>query len=963
MATRIYALAKELNLESKDLVELCPKAGVTGKGSALASLNEDEVEKIKSFIKGGGRATATATAVAEAPRMAPPVKPVAAGPVPMLATPRAAAPPTPVSAPAPKAPPAIAAEAPVAPVSRPVPVEVGNVAPPVVEAEAPAAPAAPLAPPTAPVAPLSPVSASGAPARSGPLSAAVHGRSSAGPNRRDDYIGPGGGNSSSKLPMLGQKSSSGGEKKKPDGKPPIKVQPSIRLARMPDAAQPKAPTPGANEPAPQKPDIRLPPDAIRASKAGTKPLQDHIRKTEEKRKLEAAGGAKKPALPAKPTTTEPPKRGRRNAAGELIPDEDAGMSGGEGRRLLRKKTGSKRSRGDEEGGSISSPRKHIIHKRGINTAAPRKGKAVLQLPATVRSFSEAAGVPASKVLAKLMQQFGKMGNINAEIDDETVQLLAVEMGVEIEFKQQENLEDSLLSSMDSQDDNPDDLVNRAPVVTFLGHVDHGKTSLLDKIIGINVVSGESGGITQHIRAYRVEHQGKPITFVDTPGHEAFTEMRARGANVTDIAVLVVAANDGVMPQTEEAISHARAAGVPIVVALNKIDLPGIDQEKTFQQLAVNELLPTQWGGDVEVVPCSATKGTGLDNLLETLLTVAELHDLKANPKRPAMGTCLEAEMHEGRGVIAKFLVQNGTLRPGDIIVCGSAFGRVRAMFNTLKPTERMDEAGPSVPVNITGLDEAPGAGQKFYVLSDIAEARSIAEKRAADSKAESLGVQKKHITFENLFESLAQEETQTLNLILRADTRGSIEAIKKELVKLEHPEVQIRVLLATVGGITEADVHLADASNAVIIGFNMVPDEKARALADQRGVQVRRYDIIYEITDHLRQALERKLKPEQREVELGRALVKRVFAISRIGTIAGCHVIAGNIERSARARVIRDSQVIGEYTIESLKREKDDAREVRQGLECGIRLAGYNDLKEGDILECYRKEEVARTLS
>jgi translation initiation factor IF-2 len=438
-------------------------------------------------------------------------------------------------------------------------------------------------------------------------------------------------------------------------------------------------------------------------------------------------------------------------------------------------------------------------------------------------------------------------------------------------------------------------------------------------------------------------------------------MRARGAQVTDIAVLVVAADDGVMPQTEEAISHARAAGVPIVVALNKIDLPGLNIERIFQQLAANELLPSEWGGDVEVVRTSATTGKGIDELLETLLTVAELHEYKANPTRPGTGTCLEAELHEERGVTAKLLVQNGTLRVGDVLLCGPAYGRVKAMYDTLTQ-ERYEEVGPSTPVNVTGLHVAPGAGDRFYVLDDISQARELAERRAASHRREELSGGRTHVTLENFRERLEhEEEVRTLNIILRADVRGSIEAIRKELGKLEHPEVQIKILQATVGGITEADVHLADASDAVIIGFNVVPDEGARALADRRGVQVRRYDIIYQVTEDLKAALEGMLKPEQRVLELGRALVQRVFHISRVGSVAGCRVLAGTIQRDCRVRVIRDSRVIGEYGLGSLKREKDDAREVREGMECGMKLNGFDDVKEGDVLEAYKMEQVART--
>jgi translation initiation factor IF-2 len=431
-------------------------------------------------------------------------------------------------------------------------------------------------------------------------------------------------------------------------------------------------------------------------------------------------------------------------------------------------------------------------------------------------------------------------------------------------------------------------------VTVLGHVDHGKTSLLDKIIGSNVVAGEAGGITQHIRAYRITTKdGRHVTFVDTPGHEAFTEMRARGANVTDIAVLVVAADDGVMPQTEEAISHAKAANVPIVVAMNKIDLPSKDEQKVLQQLSTAALLPSEWGGDVEVVRTSAISGQGIDTLLETLLVTAELHEYKANPDKPARGMCLEAEQEAGRGVIAKLMVQDGTLSEGDVIVCGGAHGRVKAMFDTLRPRQKLKDAGPSTPVNVTGLDVPPNAGDKFYVLDDIAEARELADQRQLAVREQSLSGLTKKVSFDEFQKRLTEgrlgpeEEVAVLNLIVRADVRGSIEAIQKELAKFEHPEVKVKVLQASVGGITVADATLAHASDAVIIGFNVIPDEAARALADDRQVEIRRYDIIYKLTDDIKAMIEGKLKPEERIVEMGAALVKQVFTISRVGAVAG----------------------------------------------------------------------------
>jgi translation initiation factor IF-2 len=890
-------LAKELRIDSKELVELCTKAGLSGKASPLASLADDEVVRLKEYLANRGSRPAGPSAHAPAP--------------------------VPVRSPKP------------APIAAP--------------AKAPAAPVAPIEPDVM---------------------------------RREDYIAPGG--VSARPPVIEIKAERPSEpRKRPidgDGaKPAVKSGPAIKLAPMPPSMLPP-PKPVEAELAPQKPDLKLPVDAIRAGRSGAKPLSEHLRKHEQKRKAETRPGAglapgrgpagapaAPPATPSEETTRERGRRGARPAAAKAgAPDEFASALGGrEARQLIRKRTATparKPGMGEDEEPVVSHRRALTRLKRTGkgSTAAPRKGKIVLQLPATVRSFSEAAGIGANQVLAKLLG-LGTLANMNSSIDPEMVELLSVELGLEVDLRQAVNLEDQLLSVLDTLPDAAESLQPRPPVITFLGHVDHGKTSLLDKIIGIDVASGESGGITQHIRAYEIEKSGRRISFVDTPGHEAFTEMRARGANVTDIAVLVVAADDGVMPQTEEAISHARAANVPIVVALNKIDLPGVDVQRIFQQLATAGLLPTEWGGDVEVIKTSAHTGQGIDDLLETLFTIAELHDLKANPDRSAVGTCLEASVHEGRGVVAKVIVQKGTLRVGDAVVCGTATGHVKAMYDTLDTNRRVPTAGPSTPVNLTGLDIPPQAGERFYVLQDIAQARQIAEKRRQESRQSVLGSAPTHITLETLFDKLGEDEVKQFNMILRADTRGSIEAIQKELTKLEHPEVKIKVLQATVGGISEADVHLADASDAVIFGFNVVPDEKARQLADNRKIQIRRYEIIYKLTEDLRAALEGMLTPERREAELGRVIVQRTFSNSRIGTIAGCRVIAGTIPRNGRMRVIRDSRVIGDYPVESLRREKEDVREVREGFECGIKLAGFNDVKEGDVLEAYKIEEVART--
>jgi translation initiation factor IF-2 len=886
---RIYALAKELKIDSKELVDICTKAGISGKGSALASLNDAEVDKVKSFLSGGPKKSAPAVE---------------------------------------KKPPRSATPAP-----------------------APAAPAA--TPPPAP-----------APEK---------------PSRytRDDYIAPAAGG---KVRVIGNKPKPSGDESKPAAqdseaaKPKKKREPVINLAKVPEAKQPPPPKPPA-EPTPQKPEIRLPKDAIAGHKKGSRAPLEHLRKTAEKSAKPSPGKGGKADKKKTPDLTpatplgKAASRGRRGRGTEEEEKAGRGLAGLASARADRQKARKSRAKLRDKGGDDDSPRirrRRTLTRKGTNTAAPRKGKVALELPCTVRTFSEAAGVPSSSVQKTLMGM-GIMATINAAIEDEMVEMLAAELGVDLEFKQRASLEETVLSDFEVEDE-PDTLQPRPPVVTFLGHVDHGKTSLLDRIIGTDVVSGEAGGITQHIRAYKIEKDGREIAFVDTPGHEAFTEMRARGANVTDIAVLVVAADDGVMPQTEEAISHAKAAEVPIVVALNKMDLPGADVNKVLQQLAAKDLLPSEWGGDIEVVKTSATLGDGIDDLLETLLTIAELHEYRANPNRHAQGICLEAEQEGQRGVMSKLIVQNGSLNVGDVLVCGAAHGRVKAMDDPLHPSRQLKSAGPSTPINVSGLDVAPLAGDAFYVLEDITKARELAEQRATRSHAEGLTGRTIKVSFERFQELLSEgrlsqvDEVVTLNLIIRADVQGSIEAITKELAKLQHPEVQIRILQQSVGGITTGDVSLANASDAVIIGFNVVPDEAARSLADEHQIEIRRYDVIYKLTDDIKAMLEGKLKPEERIVELGRALVKQVFPISRVGAVAGCYVAQGSIERGCRIRVNRDGRTIGDYPLDSLRREKDDVKEVPRGMECGIKLSGFNDIKKDDLLEAYKIEEVARTL-
>lgn len=779
---------------------------------------------------------------------------------------------------------------------------------------------------------------------------------------------------------------------------------NLHLAPMP--AEPARITKKAEkEPVAQKPEKRLPPEALRAasSGAGLGPLSGRLRAQKEagpsggsasagrgeRRSQESGGGTRSSVRDRQGRAVFPGRgdsgfgmnqgsssdfgAGRRSkkSAGARDRDDSEGREDARGGSRRRQNNESRRFRnGDDDSydfrissrvGGRSGNREKSTSGAGAGTA-PRKNDVVIETPCTVRQFAETTGLSVPVVIKKLME-LGYMVNLNQALDTDVLELLIVAFELKATIKEETSLEEQYVDSAYDIVDPPESLKPRAPVVTFLGHVDHGKTSLLDRILHLHVVQGEKGGITQHIRAYRVETPGGPVTFVDTPGHEAFTEMRARGANVTDVAVLVVAADDGVMPQTEEAISHAKAAGVPIVVALNKMDLPGVNRDKVIQELASNDLMPSEWGGDVEVVETSAVTGMGVDNLLETLLMVAELHELKANPNRPALGVVLEASLKSGEGVVCSALVQKGTLRPGDVVLCGASYGRVRSMTDTLNRRKRIKEAGPGVPVFMTGLDVAPEAGSRFVVLDDVAVARQIAEDRAKRAHEVELAGAPSHVTLENLFERINSAKTQqTLNVIIRADVRGSIEAIRKELGKLEHPEVKVKILQASVGGITEADVHLADASDAIIVGFNVVPDEGARNLAEAKKVQIRRYDVIYKLTEDIRAALEGMLKPVEQVKELGRALVQRTFNISHVGVIAGCRVLYGVVERDCQIRVIRDSRVIGEYKLETLRREKDDAREVREGYECGIKLKNYNDVKEGDVLEAYKIEEVARTL-
>ncbi|GAV23491.1 translation initiation factor IF-2 [Carboxydothermus pertinax] len=574
---------------------------------------------------------------------------------------------------------------------------------------------------------------------------------------------------------------------------------------------------------------------------------------------------------------------------------------------------------------------------------------------TVQEFAKIMGKTAAEVIKKLMN-YGILATINQEIDADTATIIATDFGFEVTVEKEEK-EDIWLT--EETPDDPETLEPRPPIVTVMGHVDHGKTSLLDAIRQTNVTATEAGGITQHIGAYQVEHHGRKITFIDTPGHEAFTAMRARGAQVTDIAILVVAADDGVMPQTIEAINHAKAAGVPIIVAVNKIDKPNAQPDRVKQQLTEYGLIPEAWGGDTVFVEVSALKKIGIEELLEMILLVSDLKELKANPNKPARGTVIEAQLDKGRGPVATVLVQSGTLNVGDAVVVGLTYGRVRALVDD--KGRRVKKATPSMPVEVLGLNDVPSAGDILVVVEDEKTARTLAEKRQNQKREEELRASNK-VSLEDLFKHIQEGKIKELNIVLKADVHGSVEAIRQSLTRLSTEEVKVNVIHSGVGAITETDIMLASASNAIVIGFNVRPDSNARKLAEVEKIDVRVYRIIYELLDDIKAAMAGLLEPEHKEVVLGRAEVRKTFKASKIGTIAGLYVLEGKIVRSAKARVIRDGVVVFEGNIDSLKRFKDDVREVAQGYECGLTIEKFNDIHEGDIIEAFTIEEVQRTL-
>ncbi|MHC4327437.1 MAG: translation initiation factor IF-2 [Planctomycetota bacterium] len=657
-----------------------------------------------------------------------------------------------------------------------------------------------------------------------------------------------------------------------------------------------------------------------------------------------------------------PKRSKERTHGRRRDERDTETakkprSGG---RLRQRDIEERRARLDAAGGEglRSRPMRRIASKSKQRVAAPvRPKKAVVNEPITVKDLSAALAIKSTDIILKLMQQ-GVMATANQVIQSDMAEMIALEFDTELVVEHKITVEEQIRTEFEQREKK--NLQKRAVVAAMLGHVDHGKTSLLDKIRSTHIAAGEAGGITQHIGASEVTWDDKKVAFLDTPGHEAFTAMRARGANMTDVVVLVLAADDGVMPQTIEAIAHSKAAGVPIIVALNKIDLPGYDINRVYSQLAEQELTPTEWGGETEVVKTSANTGEGVDDLLESLDYVAELLELKADDTIPATGWVIEARMSAQRGPVATVLVKEGQLKKGNVVLAGSAYGRVKMLKNSYGKS--IKTATSSMPVEITGLSDVPQAGDRFFCLDDINRAKAAAEESQIYNRERSLS-ERTQVTLDNLFSQIEAGKTQSLNLIVRADVQGSVDVLKKYLSELSTEEVKINILHAAPGGITEGDVVLAEASNAIIIGFNVVSEEHAAKIADARGVEIRLYNVIYRITEELQQSMVGLLEPEETENSLGRAVVRTTFKISRIGTIAGCYVSTGHATKKAKMRLIRDNIVLKDnLSIDSLKHFKDDAREVKAGFECGIKIAGFDDIKVDDVLEFYEIVKVARTI-
>jgi len=949
---RIFELAKELNMSSKDLMALFGRLGLEAK-SQLSVVEPKVADLLRAQLKGAAKAAPKPAAPAAPRAAAPPAPPVAAPPVEAAAEAPAVA-----VAPPPAAPPAAEpvlqpVPAKRAPAPKPVaaPVEIAAEVPPADEPPAAAAAPAPVVePPVAPVRPASPAPrvAPGAPPRPVP--------GAAGPR-----VAPGAplGPMPARRPMA-----------PPDSVPQLRPVPAGQSSIV--APRPVAPQNPGGQPLPPaggipgrpgvapRPGMGVPGQGYQQPRPGTPPVPGQPNGAPMRRP--AGNGPFRP-LPGGPAPRPFVPRPGGGGPGAPInpgqgPSPSSGAPGGRpGQRgNARDRDESKKDRETEMLLEKQRQRKGGRMIDGVVQPAPTKLESI-EIPdvLTVQELATSMIVNAADVIKELFRM-GTMATINQNISSDQAIAVARKFGFNAIVKE---AGDEVV--VEQEEDKPELLSARPPVVTVLGHVDHGKTSLLDKIRFANVAAGEAGGITQKIGAYTVEKDDRKITFIDTPGHEAFTAMRARGAKVTDVAILVVAADDGVMPQTKEAISHIKAAGVPIVVAINKMDKEDAQPDRVKQQLTDEGLQPVEWGGKIEMVPVSARTGEGIDKLLETVLLEADLRELKANKMRRATGVVIESALDRGRGAVATVLVQNGTLRVGDVIVVGSAYGKIRAL--TDDKGKQVKKAGPSIPVEIMGLSDVPAAGDTLMVVSDERAAREAAAKRTTKRRDVRIAASSgQRVSLETFMAMPADGGQKTLNLILKAEGQGSVEALRSRVESLSTAEVDIRVILAGVGGITPNDVNLASASNAVLIGFNIRPDESVKRQAESEQVDLRFYQVIYDVENDLKKAMVGMLAPKFRELILGRAEVREIFKVSKVGAIAGCYVQSGKLVRNAKVRVIRDSAVVWDGELESLRRFKDDVREVAENFECGVQVAKFADLKQGDVIEGYTSELVAPEL-
>ncbi|HUA21816.1 MAG TPA: translation initiation factor IF-2 [Bryobacteraceae bacterium] len=935
---RINELARQLEIPSHEILEMLPELGVAEKKTHSSSIDEDVAEKIRRRTHGGeglspGRAVSSVPVAVAEPEVAVQVE--------TLAEPRPSLPHAP------------------APVEEVLETPVESSAAPLAE-EMPRTKPAPLRPPLAAGggAPVHP------PLRTTPLPA----RPAPPPPRPGQIL------SGPRQPMPQAAASP-----TPPASITLPHQPAARTSAPVETAAPPAPAPGA----PIRPQPRVPLAGQPAARPVVPPRPDMVARLQQQQARPGAAPAPQAPRPGMPTRSATPVPGQPIYRGPIRPGQPVMRGPGVGapgsappgfrrpraphptssplraepatllpteqqRRHQAKPAGRDRHRDQEqEEGRLRMP----IRRSEAAAPPPIDREITISEGVTVKELSEKLGIKANLVIKKLVEK-KIFATINQNLDAKMAEEIAREFGAstnKVSFEEES-------SQVIEQAEESSDRVKRAPVVTIMGHVDHGKTSLLDAIRSANVAEREAGGITQHIGAYYVEKNGRKIVFIDTPGHEAFTRMRARGAKVTDIVVLVVAADDGVMPQTLEAIDHAKAAGVPIIVAINKIDKPDAQPERIKQQLADRGLLAEDWGGETVMVPVSAKAKTNLDLLLEMILLVADMQDLKANPDRPAVGNVLEANLDRGRGPVATVLVRNGTLRVGDYFICGSVFGKVRAMFDDRGNPLR--DAEPSMPVEVLGLESLPEVGDTFQVVTDTAKAKQIVLYREA--KARDVAMAKTgRVTLEQLHEQLKEGEVKELNIILKTDVSGTAEVLSDMMQKLSNDKVRIRVLRGAVGAINESDVLLASTSDAIIVGFNVRPERNASALAEQEKVDIRLHTIIYELTDELKRAMTGMLEPVFKEVYQGRAEIREVFRISKVGNVAGCMVLDGIIKRDSEVRVLRDNVVVFTGKVDSLKRFKNDASEVKSGFECGITIRNFGDVKPGDIIEAFATERVA----